>query len=310
MSTEGPVVTSYLFHSVTHCNMCYSGNEDHVVIGRRLNKKQGLKPGSKSGIAIAVTKCKNCSLIFANPLPLPFDIQHHYNISPQSYWKDEYFEEDASYFSNEIRVLSQLLTATQGMTALDIGAGLGKAMRALSTAGYDCYGIEPSKSFFDTTISRTGISENRLFQVGVEEAAFEPEFFDFITFGAVLEHLPDPSSSIKKAMNWLKPNGIIHIEVPSSNWLISRVLNSYYKATFSDFVVNISPMHPPFHLYEFGLESFIKNGRLNGYEVAFYEYFVCDTYMPRIFDFFLKSYMKLTNTGMQLSIWLKKSGST
>jgi 2-polyprenyl-3-methyl-5-hydroxy-6-metoxy-1,4-benzoquinol methylase len=43
---------------------------------------------------------------------------------------------------------------------------------------------------------------------------FPEAHFDFITFGAVLEHLYDPSMSIHKAMSWLKPSGIMHIEVP------------------------------------------------------------------------------------------------
>jgi len=54
-------------------------------------------------------------------------------------------------------------------------------------------------------------------------------------------------------MSWLKTDGIMHIEVPSSDWLIARLLNFYYKIRGLDYVTNISPMHEPFHLYEFAL---------------------------------------------------------
>ena len=107
-------------------------------------------------------------------------------------------------------------------------------------------------------------------------------------------------------MKWLKPGGIMQIEVPSSDWLINKILNTYYRLKGLDYVANISPMHEPFHLYEFSLKSFQKNSQLNGFEIVHSEYHVCTTYMPKIFDFLFVPYMRLTNTGMQLCVWLKK----
>jgi len=121
-----------------------------------------------------------------------------------------------------------------------------------------------------------------------------------------LEHLYNPSGSIKKALKWLKPGGVIHIEVPSSDWLINKLINLFYKMKLSDYVGNLSPMHEPFHLYEFGLKSFEQHAKQNDYEIAFHEYYVCQTFMPRILDKFIKPYMKRTNTGMQLCVWLRK----
>ena len=65
-------------------------------------------------------------------------------------------------------------------------------------------------------------------------------------------------------------------------------------------------MHSPFHLYEFGLKSFKENGRLNGYEIAKYQYYPYHTFLPKIFNKLLKWYMKQTNTGIQLAVWLRK----
>jgi predicted SAM-dependent methyltransferase len=140
----------------------------------------------------------------------------------------------------------------------------------------------------------------------IEEVEYPECYFDFISFGAVLEHLYDPSESIKKAMFWLKPKGIIHIEVPSSDWFVNKIINFYYKLRMTDYVGNISPMHEPFHLHEFSLDSFKLNAKNNNYDIAFYEYYVCETYMPKLADYILKPYMKLTNKGMQLCVWLQK----
>jgi hypothetical protein len=65
-------------------------------------------------------------------------------------------------------------------------------------------------------------------------------------------------------------------------------------------------MHEPYHLYEFGLQSFEEHSKKYGYELAFYKYYVCQTFMPKIADYVLKAYMQWTNSGMQLCVWLRK----
>jgi ubiquinone/menaquinone biosynthesis C-methylase UbiE len=286
--------------------MCGATTDTHKILGKRLNASQGKNPKSKIGITTTIVKCTTCGLIYANPQPVPFDIQDHYGIPPENYWVEEYFAVNDNYFRGEIERLKTLLDFKDGMKSLDIGAGLGKQMIALSKIGFETYGFEPSKQFYERAISRMGINPDSL-QLGmIETVAYPTNHFDFISFGAVLEHLYDPSASILKALQWLKPNGIIHIEVPSADWLISKILNLFYKIRQTDYVSNLSPMHEPYHLYEFGLQSFQEHAKKYGYELALYEYYVCQTYMPKIADNFLKPYMQRTNTGMQLCVWLRK----
>ena len=68
-------------------------------------------------------------------------------------------------------------------------------------------------------------------------------------------------------------------------------------------------MHPPFHLYEFHLDSFKQHAVKNNYEIAHYNYYVCETFMPKIADTILKPFMSKTNTGMQLCVWLRKKAT-
>jgi 2-polyprenyl-3-methyl-5-hydroxy-6-metoxy-1,4-benzoquinol methylase len=296
----------YSFIPIQTCNMCGSKSESHKILGLRLNQSQGLFPQKKTGIAVTVVKCKQCGLIFSSPIPIPLDIQKHYGVPPETYWVEDYFASDPNYFQSEIAQLKKLLPFYDGMRSLDIGAGLGKAMMTLKNAGFDAYGIEASETFYKNALLKQNIDKNKLVLNTIEDATFPEAHFDFITFGAVLEHLYDPSMSIGKAMSWLKPSGIIHIEIPSSDWLIGKLINGLYSLTLSNYVSNLSPMHPPYHMYEFGLKSFLENSKLNGYEVAHVEYYVCKTFLPRFLDFFLKPYMKLTNSGMQLCVWLRK----
>ncbi len=298
---------TYSFKAIASCNMCGEAVANHKVLGKRMNRSQGKNPKNRTGITTTVLRCNACDLIYSNPQPIPASIQDHYGVPPEDYWKESYFTVNENYFQHEINVLKKLQEFQPGMKALDIGAGLGKGMIALERAGYETYGFEPSEPFHDRAINKMGISAERLKLGMLEEVDYPENTFDFISFGAVLEHLYDPSASIVKALSWLKPGGLIQIEVPSSHWLINRLVNFYYRLRRSDYVANLSPMHEPYHLYEFDLKSFEQHAQKHGYEIASHTYFVADTYLPKSLDWLLKPWMRRTNTGMQLSIWLRKT---
>jgi SAM-dependent methyltransferase len=296
----------YYFQYVQNCNMCGAPTDEARILGKRMNGSQGIRPNRKIGLSTTVMQCRTCSLIFSNPLPIPDNINQHYGIPPEDYWVPKEFEVPAGYFESQIKTFSKLYKKDGTKTALDIGAGLGKCMIALEKSGFDTFGIEPSEPFYVRALEKMGISEEKLKLASLEEAEYPPEQFDFITFGAVLEHLYDPSAAIEKALTWLKPSGLIQIQVPSSAWLTGKIYNWIYRVQGLDYVGNISPMHPPFHLYEFGLKSFEKHSAKFNYEIAGHRYELCNTFLPKIFDPIMKPIMSKTDTGMELEIWLRK----
>lgn len=296
----------YHFREIEACPMCGSPTATHRILGKRLNKPQGRKPASKTGITTTVAKCTDCGLVYANPQPIPFDLQDHYGVPPESYWKDDYFHINDDYFQGEIARLKELIDVQPGMKSLDIGAGVGKQMTVLERIGFDTYGLEPSEPFYERALQQMKIAPEKLTLGKLEDLDYPENTFDFISFGVVLEHLYDPGAAIEKALKWLKNDGIIHIEVPSADWLTNRLINQFYRLKGSDYVSNLSPMHEPYHLYEFSLQSFERNAQRTGYSIAFHEYYVCPTFLPKVFDPILRPYMKRTNTGMQLCVWLRK----
>lgn len=297
----------YRFKEISVCEMCGDKTENHKVLGQRLNTSQGYRPKTKTGISVSIIKCTNCGLIYSNPQPIPFDLQDHYGTPPEEYWKDEYFVWQPTYFSSQIEAAKKLLDFSPGMKALDIGAGLGKAMLSMQSKGFDVYGLEPSIPFYERAISKMGVDKEKLNLGTIEDLDYELEFFDFITFGAVFEHLYEPSKCLEKAFSWLKPNGIIHIEVPSSEWLLPKLMNFYFKLLGTNYVTNLSPMHTPFHLHEFSLKSFDKLSEKLNFKVENYRYDVCSIYyFPKILHGILRSYMKATKKGMQLTVYLRK----
>jgi 2-polyprenyl-3-methyl-5-hydroxy-6-metoxy-1,4-benzoquinol methylase len=245
-------------------------------------------------------------LVFPNPLPVPENLQDHYGIPPEDYWKPEYFSVPENYRSSLISWMNEIQKIDKGAKLLDIGAGLGKSMIAFNSYGYDTYGIEPSLPFYKRAVEKMGVDPEKLRLVSVEDCEFEDNMFDVIFFIAVLEHLYEPAAMIEKIMKWLKPGGLVFIEVPSSDWLVNKMANWYYKLSGSDYVANLSPMHSPFHLYEFSKKTFQHHAVVNNYEIADCRYYVCETYLPEKLNFFLPWYMQKTNTGMEIALWLRK----
>lgn len=300
----------YYFHDIQQCEMCGQSSANHKIMGIRLNQSQGMSPKKKTGITVGVKKCKNCGLIYSDPQPVPFDIQDHYGIAPEDYsWGDDYVTYDPVYYQRQIENAKKLLPFSDGMKALDVGAGLGKAMKSMENAGFAVYGIEPSNTFHKKAMEWMGYTEEQLKLGMVEDVNFADSSFDFITFGAVFEHVYKPSEVLSKAAQWLKPNGIIHIEVPSTRWLIPKIVNLYYRLRGTNYVTNLSPMHAPFHLHEYSVKSFEEICKKYDLELAHYYVDVCSIYfVPGFLKPLFRKYMEWTNKGMQLTVYLRKRG--
>ena len=300
---------AYEWRRLSRCNMCGASVTRARRLGRRLGQRQGWRPARSAGAPVAmIQRCADCGLVFANPMPVPVELSSHYEIPPATYWKPSGLASAEGYFADEISQFRRLYPRRQSLTALDVGAGVGKAMVSLEEAGFAAFGLEPSASFHHYAISQTGIAPDRLSLGRIEDAEFAAERFDFVTFGAVLEHLADPDAAIRSALVWTRGGGLIHIEVPSSDWLMARLVDLGYRIQGLDFTCRLSPLHIPFHLLEFTPASFELHAARTGYELALCRRHVAQTYAPRWADAGLRRLMDLTRTGMQLEVWLRKPG--
>jgi len=296
---------SFLQHDT--CNMCGAAASDSKNMGLRLDTSQGRRPRSKRGIAVSISKCNKCDLIYANPQPIPESIDDHYGLPPEAYWNSVSFEPVPGYIERELKVVKDLLGFEAGMKSIDIGLGLGKSASVMRKHGFDVSGIEPSEPFYNKAIELLGNEGNQFQHSSIEDAEFDENEYDFITFGAVLEHLYDPNEAIDRALKWLKPGGVIHAEIPNSRHFVTKILNTYFRMVGTSFVTNTSPMHVPYHLYEFSLDSFHLNGKNLGYEVAHHWVDVATIYnIPGFLHKPLRWWMERTNTGMQLCVFLRK----
>lgn len=292
--------TTYNYTPRDECPMCASTSQR--VLGRRLDRHQGLRPTQIVGVATTIVRCGDCGLVFPNPLPLPLSVGDHYDKPPEEYWQPAYFERtfDPNVFGQE---LARLMPSVRDPKCLDVGAGLGHMMGAMLKAGYDIHGIEPSPTFVERAIAN-GIPADRLQTAEVEDAVFPDQSFDFIVLSSVLEHLAHPGQVLERVIPWLKPGGMAFVAVPAADWLMSRALNLAYRLQGLDYVTNLSPMHDPYHLSEFTLASFQRHGQRAAYRIASHRRLVCSVFLPKPFSTVAAKVMARTQTGMEIVVWL------
>jgi len=274
----------------------------------RLNQSQGLHPRGKSGVAITVYRCTLCDFIYSNPEPHPANLNQHYDIPVESYWSQEQLSATIDVISRPFPKVKALLEFKPGMKALDVGTGTGRGFVALKQAGFDTWAMEPSPSFRAKALELTEASEERIALTSIEEAEYPENTFDFVTFAAVFEHLYNPSIALERSMTFLRPGGIWYAEIPSSNYLIARMINAYFKLIGTSFVTHLSPMHSPFHIHEFTHKTFEQYAlRTKRFEVCSYWYEVCPVrHLPRMLHPLMHKIMEWTDTGLQLHVWLRR----
>jgi len=309
----------YDINEVNICAACSSTRRHHKFIGRRMNQSQGFSPRRKIGLTVSVLRCSQCGLIFSAPQLKPLNINSHYD-DPADYFSTEELVED--YFLNTNITLNPEELFDQwlkqdikipihpfpGMKGLDIGVGHGKTFKWMESVGFETWGIEPSRSFYLRLVDGMRISPERLKNQTVEDASFPDCTFNYINFGAVLEHLYSPREALMRAAKWLSSDGVIHCEVPSANWLGSKVINGYYSLIGSQFTTHLSPLHAPFHLYEFTVEALACMGRAAGLEIYKLLIIPCGSdFVPPIFRSSVRYIMEKTKTGMQIEVFFKKT---
>lgn len=285
--------------------MC--GNHTTKTLGFRLNQATGFRPRKKNGIALTVVKCKKCRLIYTIPLPVPASVTDNYAMDAGEYWGHLDKLEDLDNQQEAISIFRKLhhSASPDGLSALDIGCGIGQTMVALKKHGFEIFGLEPAPKFYEKAKEWGGFDDSQLQMNTLEGASYPERSFDYISFLNVLEHVYDPKDALEKTTKWLKPGGLMYICVPYSGWLTGKLLNLYYRLIGTSFVTNTSPMHIPFHLYEFSKRSFVENAKINGYEVVDIQ--VRKSMPVNKFDALLLPFQSLTGTGLRLDVWIKKT---
>ena len=116
---------------------------------------------------------------------------------------------------------------------LDVGAGRGDTAAMLTKRGWTVTAIEPDHRAA-SRIRERGINARE----GVlGTVRLEPGTFDFALFQHSLEHTPDPVADLRRALEALRPGGLLLLSVPN--------FTSWQRRLFGGRVVSPRPAAPP-----------------------------------------------------------------
>ena len=105
---------------------------------------------------------------------------------------------------------------------LDVGAASGELVKGFQEKGWEAHGIELSEAFVHFAQNQRGL-ENIL-NCEIEKAPYEENYFDYVHFWHVIEHLRDPGLVLRKIHSWLKPGGVLNLGTPNADLLVLKVL--------------------------------------------------------------------------------------
>lgn len=124
---------------------------------------------------------------------------------------------DASYLGKSRRMAERRITAITPLLPgpakiLEIGSGAGQFLVvAKERSDWQACGIEPGQQSAAACAAQ-GLDVR---DATVDTAEFPAASFDAIVSFHVLEHLPSPSRFFEKAVRWLRPGGMLWVEVPN-----------------------------------------------------------------------------------------------
>lgn len=238
------------------CPLC--PRSDLRLLGRRGGDAHRLG----LGLVSFVYQCKGCGLIFPDPMPVPSQIAEHYG-DAEKYFAEHALEDKVAAHDNVLRSIEQLVARPGRL--LDIGTGRGEMLKAATGRGWKAVGLEPSCVFARFAREYSGAE---VVEAMLEDRPFESDSFDVVTMGAVLEHVFDPVQVLTEINRVLRPGGVLWLDVPNEAGAFYRLGNLYQRLRGRDWVVNLSPTFPPYHVFGFTPRAIRRLARLTGFKVV------------------------------------------
>jgi SAM-dependent methyltransferase len=167
-----------------------------------------------------ICRCGHCGYVFDNPRPTLRAIVAFYSqLGKYDSWLKE--EECRSlHYRRRLEILKRHLSSG---SLLDVGTGTGQFL-SIARESFTVLGTEVSQSAVRIAKNKYGLDVK---QGQVEDIHFDTRF-DVITLFHVLEHVPDPLSTLRRCRELLNSDGILVVAVPNdlkgSKAIVKRLL--------------------------------------------------------------------------------------
>lgn len=158
---------------------------------------------------------------------------------------------------------------------LDVGCGGGRFLEGARRLGVDGEGIEPSVQAQRVALHR-GVPCR---QDNFDTASIEAESYQVVRFAHVLEHVPSPRATVRKAFEALAPGGVIVIQCPNWGGVLARVFQRDWY-----------PLDAPRHLWHFNQRSLTRLLTDAGFDMESVSMESWGGHLRKSFDYALRSH--------------------
>jgi len=175
-----------------------------------------------SGITFHLSRCTSCGSLQTNV---------HSTSNTHDYYGTEYYNSEKGKFShflerifrlNHVRNARALHHRFPAKRVLEVGCGRGYLLSELKNLGVTVRCLE-SESAAEWILNNPDIPVSTLLDTEESAWPFEDQVFDLVIFWHVLEHLPDPVTSLKEAFRCLAPGGSLYVSMPNISSLQARM---------------------------------------------------------------------------------------
>ena len=192
-----------------------------------------------------VFRCCHCGLAFLDPRPTQAELGTLYK---QCYFHEQYGQglaveslEMRRRISQEDHRVKFFRPYKKNGRVVDCGCGLGYFLHACRFYGYDVSGVDISDyaSSYVKDVLRIPIQVG-----GVDEIQFENASIDVVTMWHFLEHTSNPRDYLKQVALWLKPGGLLVVDVPNYRGTDAQKYGNHWVG-----------WQVPYHLFHFTPET-------------------------------------------------------
>jgi SAM-dependent methyltransferase len=210
--------------SASPCHLC--GGTQRALLATR----------GRGYVPLRTAVCTGCGLVAHDPLPDPAELAAFY----AERYRCDYKGAERPKPKHVLRALRGAVSRAArlaphlppGARVLDVGASSGEFVHVMRRLGHAASGIEPNRGYAAAARERWGVG---LEVAGIEEARIAPASLDLVTLNHVLEHVHDPLATLRLCRAWLRPGGVLFVEVPNLAGVRKQAANTFHRAHIWNF---------------------------------------------------------------------------
>jgi len=223
------------------CNLCGSSDAEPI------------RSKDRHGDYLRSVICRRCGLVWTDPRPTPEQVREFYAHGYRLDYKGTY-QPKAKHIYRSGKVAVDRFRRLQpvlepGFRVLDVGAGSGEVVYVLRAMGYEACGFEPNEGYAQYAAEVLGLPVRQGFW---QDLVVAPGSQDMVTIFHTVEHLESPYDVMRHVRQWLRPQGLLSVEVPNVEAVCQQPHTQFHRG----------------HLYHFNLATMEAMHRRAGYTVV------------------------------------------